>query len=94
MLDSILNENLFEYEGDKYNQNNNIKNNRDSSEANLSLDTLRRNEAKLIKKVPEIRIENNNTTKNDTRFDMPKVNKITFNNLNNFHDEKRKIEGK
>ena len=89
-----MNENLFEIDSDKYSQNININYNSDGSEANLNSPMLMRNEAKLTKKVPVIRIENNNATKNDPRFDTAKANKITSNNLNNFHDEKRTVEGK
>lgn len=81
MLDSILNENLFEFE------------NENKAEANLNLNNNIKIEAKSSKKIPEIRIENNNGTKNDARYDMPRVSKIAYNNLNHFHDEKRKIEG-
>jgi len=96
MLDSIINENLFEFDKDKYNNSINNKPNyiRDGSEANLDLFSLRKNEAKSSQKVPEIKIENNNANKNESRFDMPRLNKITFNSLHNFHDEKRKIEGR
>lgn len=89
MLDNYLKENLYEFRND-----NNQKMQEKESEENTLQNVIKKNETKSHSKIPEIKIENNNATKNNHRFEMPKVNKLTYNNLNNFHDEKRKIEGK
>ena len=65
----------------------------EKKENNFDNQMPKREDAKLAKKTPEIKIENNNTIKNKP-YDMPRVSKISYNNLINFHDEKREIEGK
>jgi len=90
LLDNYLKENLLDIKNENFNHNLYQEYNE-----NFKVDqqTTKKNENKSYTKVPEIKIENNNATKNDLRFEMPEINKSSYNDLNNFHDNKRKIEG-
>ncbi len=89
-MDDLIKDNLNNIKNEEYiKKENEVKYNMLNNDRELLL----KDESKSTKKIPEIKIVNNNTFKNNP-YDMPRINKISHNNLNNFHDEKRRIEGK
>ena len=90
-MDNFLKDNLCDYMDD-VSENNPRKSEIEMSNSQSQNQNVIKEEIKSLKKIPEIKIENSNTYKNSP-FDMPRVNKMISNNLNHFHDDKRRIEG-